>query len=98
MKSYKNCYRTTWGKGKAAGYGRTTIIEVVTACGLTLVPPEKLNPLMTTTFGVRELICDAIEKECREFIIDLGSTSTNAASIGVPFNKKCSFLKSCLKF
>jgi glycerate 2-kinase len=63
--------------------GRTAVIEVVAACGLTLVPIEKRNPLITTTFGVGELICDAMEKGCREFIIGLGGSSTNDAGVGM---------------
>lgn len=65
------------------GNGRTAVIEVVAACGLTLVPIEKRNPLITTTFGVGELICDAMEKGCREFIIGLGGSSTNDAGVGM---------------
>ena len=40
--------------------GTTAVIEMAAAAGMTLVPPEKLNPMETTTFGVGELIRDAI--------------------------------------
>lgn len=65
------------------GDGQTAVIEVAAACGLPLVPFDKRNPFVTTTYGVGELICDAIEKGCREFIIGLGGSATNDAGIGM---------------
>lgn len=62
---------------------KTAVIEIAEACGLTLVPKKKLNPLITTTYGVGELINDALEKGCNEFIIGLGGSSTNDAGIGM---------------
>ena len=43
----------------------TAVIEMSAAAGITLVPEEKRNPLNTTTYGVGELIIDAINKGCR---------------------------------
>ena len=51
---------------------KTAVIEVAAAAGLTLVPNEKRNPLYTTTYGVGELIKDAIERGCSRFIIGFG--------------------------
>jgi len=65
------------------GDGQTAVIEVAAACGLTLVPPAKRNPLSTTTYGVGELILDAIEKGCRKFIIGLGGSATNDGGLGM---------------
>ncbi|MGM0875808.1 MAG: glycerate kinase [Bacillota bacterium] len=65
------------------GDGKTAVIEVAAACGLPLVPFTKRNPLITTTYGVGEIICDAIENGCREFIIGLGGSSTNDAGVGM---------------
>lgn len=61
----------------------TVVIEVAAACGLPLVPDEKRNPYYTTTYGVGQLICDAIEKGCRDFVIGLGGSATNDAGIGM---------------
>ncbi|MBM7585447.1 glycerate kinase [Bacillus pakistanensis] len=63
--------------------GKTAVIEVSSACGLPLVPIKHRNPLITTTYGVGELICDAIERGCRHFIIGLGGSATNDAGIGM---------------
>ncbi|MBU8877598.1 glycerate kinase [Bacillus sp. FJAT-29790] len=65
------------------GDGKTAIIEVAAACGLPLVHPDKRNPTVTTTYGVGELICDAIAKGCREFVIGLGGSATNDAGVGM---------------
>ncbi|MBD3921826.1 glycerate kinase [Paenibacillus sp. PR3] len=76
------------GEPVQAGYGlldggATAVIEVAAACGLTLVPPAKRDPLMTTTFGVGELIADALERGCRRLIVGLGGSATNDAGAGM---------------
>ena len=50
--------------------GVTAVIEMAEASGLDLVPPEKRNPLLTTTYGTGELIRDALTRGCRKFIIE----------------------------
>ncbi|ASK64074.1 glycerate kinase [Virgibacillus phasianinus] len=66
-----------------ANDGKTAMIEVATACGLPLIPKGGLNPMKATTYGVGELISDAIEKGCRHFIIGLGGSATNDAGVGM---------------
>ncbi|MDQ0243523.1 glycerate kinase [Bacillus fengqiuensis] len=65
------------------GDGKTAVIEVAAACGLPLVPFSERNPSVTTTYGVGELICNAIDKGCREFVIGLGGSATNDAGVGM---------------
>ncbi|MFS0823862.1 glycerate kinase [Bacillus sp. 1P02SD] len=65
------------------GDKKTAVIEVAAACGLPLVPSDKRNPKLTTTFGVGELILDACHRGCREFVIGLGGSSTNDAGVGM---------------
>jgi glycerate 2-kinase len=65
------------------GDGNTAVIEVAEACGLPLVPDESRNPLHTTTFGVGEMVLDATQRGCREFIIGLGGSATNDAGVGM---------------
>ncbi len=45
---------------------KTAIIEMAVAAGITLVPPQKKNPLHTTTYGVGEIIADAVKRGCRQ--------------------------------
>ncbi|WP_081982859.1 MULTISPECIES: glycerate kinase [unclassified Cetobacterium] len=65
------------------GDKKTAVIEMAEASGLTLVPIQKRNPMKTTTYGTGELIKNAIEKGCREFIIGIGGSATNDAGLGM---------------
>ena len=62
---------------------KTAIIEMAGAAGITFVPTELRNPMNTTTYGVGEVIKDAIAKGCRSFIIGIGGSATNDGGIGM---------------
>lgn len=62
---------------------KTAVIEIAGAAGITLVPETRRNPLFTTTYGVGEVIKDALEKGCRRFIIGLGGSATNDGGAGM---------------
>ena len=70
----------TYGILEATG---TAIIEMSGAAGITLVPEQDRNPLNTTTYGVGEVIKNAIAKGCRHFIVGIGGSSTNDGGIGM---------------
>jgi len=70
----------TWG---LLGNRTTAVIEMAAASGLTLVPPDKLNPLVTTTFGTGELIRAALDTGCRHLIIGVGGSATNDGGAGM---------------
>ena len=61
----------------------TAVIEMAAAAGITLVSAENRNPLETTTFGVGQLIKDAVERGCRNFIIGIGGSATNDGGTGM---------------
>ncbi len=62
---------------------KTAIIEMASAAGIMLVPDDKKDPFSATTYGVGELILDALDKGCRKFIIGIGGSATNDAGIGM---------------
>ncbi len=62
---------------------KTAIVEMSGAAGITLVPDKDRNPLNTTTYGVGEVIKDAIAKGCRHFIVGIGGSATNDGGIGM---------------
>ena len=64
--------------------GRTAVIEMATAAGLTLVPEGERSPMNTTTYGVGELIAHAMrEHGCRRFLVGIGGSATNDGGIGM---------------
>ena len=76
------------GKPVVAQYGiidrlKTAIIEMSAAAGITLVSDSERNPMHTTTYGVGEMIKDAVLKGCRSFIIGIGGSATNDGGIGM---------------
>ncbi len=62
--------------------GKTAIIEMAASAGLPLVV-DRPDPLRTTTYGVGELIRDAIRRGCKKIIIGLGGSCTNDAGAGM---------------
>lgn len=65
------------------GDGMTAVIEMAAASGLLLLPPERRNPLHTTTFGTGQLVRAALDAGAREFIIGIGGSATNDAGLGM---------------
>ena len=63
--------------------GKTAIIEMAIASGLTLLSDEEQNPLLTTTYGTGEIIKDALKRGCRSFLIGIGGSATNDAGTGM---------------
>ena len=61
----------------------TAVVEMSGAAGLTLVPEPQRNPLYTTTYGVGEVIRDAIAKGCRRFLVGIGGSATNDGGVGM---------------
>lgn len=61
----------------------TAVIEMASASGLALLIPEERNPMNTTTYGTGELILDALNRGCRNFIIGIGGSATNDGGIGM---------------
>lgn len=59
------------------------VLEMSAAAGLTLIPEEKRNPLTATTYGVGEMIKDAIGKGCRRFLVGIGGSGTNDGGAGM---------------
>jgi glycerate kinase len=63
--------------------GSTAIIEMAEAAGLTLVPPERRDPKVTTTYGVGELIAAALDAEVTSIVIGIGGSATNDGGAGM---------------
>ena len=74
------------GRDISAEYGilpdNTAVIEIASAAGLTLLTESERNPMNATTYGVGQMITDAVSHGCRNFIIGIGGSSTNDGGIG----------------
>ncbi len=66
-----------------SGDGKTAIIEMAAASGLTLVAANLRNPLKTTTFGTGELIKAALDAGARHLVIGIGGSATNDGGAGM---------------
>ncbi|MDD3224306.1 MAG: glycerate kinase [Clostridium sp.] len=62
---------------------KKAVMEVASACGLYLLEEDKKNPLNTTSFGVGEMIIDALNKGAKHIIVGLGGSSTNDGGLGM---------------
>ncbi len=69
-----------WGM---SGDGKTAFIEMAAASGLALVPPDKRNPLVTTSRGTGELILQALDSGAQSIIIGIGGSATNDGGAGM---------------
>lgn len=61
--------------------GKTAIVEMAACAGLPLAG-ERRDPVLTTTYGVGELIALAVEGGARKIILGLGGSATNDAGCG----------------
>ncbi len=61
----------------------TAVIEMAQAAGLPLLSKAERDPMETTTYGVGELIRDAIARGCRSFIVGIGGSATNDGGVGM---------------
>jgi glycerate kinase len=79
MHSRRSRVRGPLGDGVEAEYlsdGETAVIEVAAACGLTLVEASRRDVMKADTYGVGQLIADALGGGCRRLVIGLGGTAT----------------------
>ena len=61
----------------------TAVVEIASAAGLSLIPHEHRNPLLTTSFGVGELIRAALDLGAERILVGCGDSGVNDAGIGM---------------
>lgn len=75
-----------YGKKVQAAYGitgDTAIIEMAAASGFALTDNGMRDPSAATTFGVGELVRDAVESGCMRIILGLGGSCSNDGGAGM---------------
>lgn len=63
--------------------GQTAYMEMAAAAGLTLMPQDQRNPMLTTTYGVGEMLLDAAHRGCQHIIMGIGGSATCDAGEGM---------------
>ncbi len=74
------------GDNIRAGFGiigDMAVIEMSAASGYGLVPENKKNPMLTTTYGTGQLINKALEMGAKKVIVGIGGSATNDAGMGM---------------
>ncbi|WP_065188559.1 glycerate kinase family protein [Shewanella woodyi] len=62
---------------------KTAVIEMASASGLHHVPIHLRDPLITTSYGTGELICNALNRGIKRILIGLGGSATNDGGAGM---------------
>ena len=83
--------------------GKTAYMEMAAASGLTLVPEDRRNPMEATTYGVGEMIADAIDRGCERIVMGIGGSATCDAGEGMlkalqdlgHLHRQCQFVVAC---
>src|SRR5215208_5351615 len=71
--------RARWG---ILGGGGGAVIEMAAASGLPLVPRERRDPRVTTTYGTGELVRAALDAGLTRIVIGIGGSATNDGGAG----------------
>ncbi|MDP0926592.1 glycerate kinase [Paracoccus onubensis] len=70
--------------GELGGNGpRTAVIEMAAAAGLSLVPQDQRNPMLTTSRGVGELMLEALDHGVERILIGCGDSGINDGGAGM---------------
>jgi len=72
--------RARWG---VLGDGETAVIEMAAASGLPLVPKERRDPRLTTTYGTGELVRAALDAGVAKLVVGIGGSATNDGGTGL---------------
>ena len=61
---------------------KRAVLEMAAASGLPMVPMDKRNPLLTTSYGTGELIRHALDQGFTDISIAIGGSATNDGGMG----------------
>lgn len=61
----------------------TAVVEIAAAAGLSLVPTDRRNPCLTTSYGVGELIGAALDAGVRRIVVGCGDSGVSDGGAGL---------------
>ena len=56
--------------------GTTAVMEMAATCGLALIPPTERDVMRATTYGVGEMMLDAVRQGVRRIFVGIGGSAT----------------------
>src|SRR5699024_9805145 len=62
---------------------KKAVIELAMTSGVVQVPENKRNPDFTTSYGLGEVVRDALDKNCNSILIGVGGSATNDGGLGM---------------
>ena len=57
--------------------GGAAVLEMAQAAGLQLLAPAERNPLLTSTFGLGEMVADALRQGVERIVMGIGGSATH---------------------
>ncbi len=75
--------RKIWATYYYAADRKTSYLEMAEAGGLKLLSTEERNPLITNTYGVGELMEDALRRGAKHVVLGIGGSATCEAGLGM---------------
>lgn len=64
-------------------FGSSAFIESASAIGLPLVPAERRNPMYCSSYGLGEIIANAVSEACTKIYVGLGGSATCDGGLGM---------------
>lgn len=62
---------------------KTAFIEMALCSGLQLLTKDEYNPMITSTFGLGELILEAVRRGAEDIVVGIGGSATNDGGMGM---------------
>lgn len=63
--------------------GDMAIIEMAQVSGVALLEAEERNPMLTSSYGIGEVMLDALDRGARHMILGIGGSATNDCGMGM---------------
>ena len=89
-----HCIETLRASYARSQDNQVAIIEMAASSGLDLLTDEERNPLITSTYGVGEIILDALDHHVTKIILGIGGSATNDGGSGMLCALGAQFLDS----
>lgn len=71
------------GRVSYARHGRRAVVELASVCGLDRLPEGRRDPLGASTYGLGEVIRDAVENGVAEVVLGIGGSASTDGGAGM---------------